>query len=207
MGDIMIDQALRYQKVYDKFHPKILQYLVRFTGSQKDAEDLTEKVFSTINTRLDTFKGKSSLPTWIYKIATNAALDRMRRLSFEKVQKKTRSDESKPDRVEDGEFWSGEKGPAPDDTSIQNEVNTFIRNFIEAIPGTYKAVLVLSELEGFKNREIGSVLELNPDTVSIRLHRTREKLRKKLEAHHDFHRTDMHEIAYDLKSVFRVPKE
>jgi RNA polymerase sigma-70 factor (ECF subfamily) len=207
MGGIMVDQDIRYQRVYDKFHPKILQYLIRITGSQKDADNLTEKVFREVNKSLYTFKGKSSLPTWIYRIATNAALDKMRRLSFKKGQQKTQSDELKPEQIKDGNFRSRGKGPAPDDNAIQTEVNSCIRKIMEEIPGTYKIALVLSELEGLKNREIGNVLDLNPDTVTFRLHRTREKIRKKLKARFELLGTDINGYTYDLKSVFGDPKE
>lgn len=64
--------------------------------------------------------------------------------------------------------------------------------------------MVLSELEGFKNNEIATILNLNLDTVKIRLHRTRERLRRELEAGCSFHRDEDDEFACDRKLAARI---
>ena len=73
-------------------------------------------------------------------------------------------------------------------------MNACIREFIERLPPNYKMVMVLSELEGFKNDEIAEILGLSLDTVKIRLHRAREKLRKELEAGCSFYRDECDEL-------------
>ena len=77
----MNDNQLEFQKVYDTFQPKIHRYLVRFVGDY-EAEDLTQEVFVKVGQGLKEFRGESQLSTWIYKIATNSALDRLRSPSF-----------------------------------------------------------------------------------------------------------------------------
>ena len=75
-----------------------------------------------------------------------------------------------------------------------------IREFIERLPENYRTVTVLSELEGFKNDEIAAILGLSVDTVKIRLHRAREKLRNDLGLGCTFHRDEEGEFACDRKS-------
>lgn len=65
---------LNFEDVYDEFNEKIGRYLQRMVG-KNDAEDVTQEVFLKIDKSLHGFKGKSSLSTWVYRIATNTALE------------------------------------------------------------------------------------------------------------------------------------
>ena len=62
-------------------------------------------------------------------------------------------------------------------------MNDCIRGYIEKLPEDYRAVLVLSEYEGIKNSEIAEILGVTLDTVKIRLHRAKTKLKEELESH------------------------
>jgi RNA polymerase sigma-70 factor (ECF subfamily) len=81
-------------------------------------------------------------------------------------------------------------------------MNKCIRDFVENLPASYRSVIVLSELEGFKNDEIAEILGVPLHTIKIRLHRARAKLRKELETHCSFYRDDQNELACDLKAAF-----
>jgi RNA polymerase sigma-70 factor (ECF subfamily) len=69
-----------FEEIHGVYRPKILRYLARLVG-EHDAEDLTQDVFVKVRRGLSRFRGDASLSTWIYRIATNAATDRMRRTS------------------------------------------------------------------------------------------------------------------------------
>src|SRR3989338_10094125 len=66
--------ALDFQRVYDEFHVRIRRYLVRL-GGPGDADDLTQETFARVSQALAGFRGEATLSTWIYRIATNVALD------------------------------------------------------------------------------------------------------------------------------------
>lgn len=72
-----------FEKVYEEFHPKIVRYLSRLIGDD-EAEDISQEVFEKVNRALEGFEGRSKLSTWIYRIATNAALDRFRSTAFKR---------------------------------------------------------------------------------------------------------------------------
>jgi RNA polymerase sigma-70 factor (ECF subfamily) len=98
--------------------------------------------------------------------------------------------------------WTSERTPSIDQQLIRKEMNECIQNFIEELPENYRTVLVLSALEGLKNREIAEILQVSLSTVKIRLHRARAKLKKELEIHCSFYRDERNELACDLKSAF-----
>jgi RNA polymerase sigma-70 factor (ECF subfamily) len=82
-------------------------------------------------------------------------------------------------------------------------MNDCIRNFIEQLPADYRTVLVLSELEELKNIQIADILGISLETVKIRLHRARIKLRKELETHCSFYRDERNDLACDLKAALK----
>ena len=66
-----------FKSVHDEFRPRVLRYVARLVG-EADADDVTQTVMLKVNQGLAGFRGDSSLSTWIYRIATNAAMDRLR---------------------------------------------------------------------------------------------------------------------------------
>jgi RNA polymerase sigma-70 factor (ECF subfamily) len=77
-------------------------------------------------------------------------------------------------------------------------MNDCIRDFVARLPENYRAVLVLSEFEGLKNAEISEILGITLDTVKIRLHRARKRLKEELETHCDPYWLVENEFAPDL---------
>jgi RNA polymerase sigma factor (sigma-70 family) len=71
-----------FQSLHDQFRPRVLRYLTRLVG-EGDAEDLTQAVMLKVSRALPEFRGDSSVSTWIYRIATNTALDKARRKTIE----------------------------------------------------------------------------------------------------------------------------
>lgn len=181
-----------FELIHDSFRPKVLRYLTRLVG-QRDAEDLTQAVMLKVSNGLPAFRQESSLSTWIYRIATNAALDKLRGPASPYAQK----DESD---TEEGIVPLDAQSPSAEATAIREEMNSCIREFIDRLPADYKAVIVLSEVEGFKNAEIAAILHVSLDTVKIRLHRAREKLRNDLQHGCSFDRTVRGELACDRKT-------
>ena len=75
-----------FQDVYDEFHERIRHYLCQLVG-EVEAEDVTQEVFVKVHKGLKTFRGESKLSTWIYRIATNAGLDRLRSAWHRKISR------------------------------------------------------------------------------------------------------------------------
>ena len=200
----MKSNELEFNRIFKEYQPKILRYLTRLTD-RYEAADLTQEVFIKVESGLKNFRGESKLSTWIYRIATNTAVDRMRSPSFKyKVKDGISSEATQMDDIdtEDRDLFTGEKIESTDQQYVRKEMNSCIRNFIENLPENYKTVVILSELEELKNKEIAEIQHISLDTVKIRLHRARAQLRKKLESNCSFYRNEQNEFSCDLKNEY-----
>ncbi len=185
-----------FELIYKEYFPKIHKFLIRMVG-QFQAEDVAQEVFNKIHKGLPGFKEKSSLSTWIYRIATNTAIDKTRTLGFKNDQKKSSSDNEANGMDQD--FSPEKKEKSSDQKIIKEEMSGCVREFIERLSNDYKTVLILSEYEHKPNKEIAKILGISLDTVKIRLHRARAKLKKELDAGCDFYHDDQNVLSCDRK--------
>jgi RNA polymerase sigma-70 factor (ECF subfamily) len=171
-----------FEQIYAAFQPKIHRYLIRMVG-EYEAEDLTQEVFIKVSRALEAFRGAAELSTWIYRIATNAALDRLRSPSFQNIPRDCPADLATADsgaEIEDRNTWTGEKMPLVEQQVYRREMNDCILNFINNLPESYRTVLVLSEFEDLRDSLIAEILGVSLAVVKIRLHRARQRLKEQL---------------------------
>ncbi len=186
-GDTRDQSPWDFQSVYGEFHARIRRYLERLVGPT-EAEDLTQEVFLKVSQALPRFRRDSSLSTWIYRIATNTAYDKLRSPSFRRTGD-----------VPVQELVVVDRASPLEQTLARREMNDCIDRFIAGLPANYRSVLLLSEEQGLTNQEIADALCLSLDTVKIRLHRARAQLRKALGSGCDFYHDDRNELACDPK--------
>ena len=197
----MKDRQPDFHEIHREFRPQILRYLARMVG-EAEAEDLTQEVFAKVAHALEAFRGESSLSTWIYRIATNTALDAMKKPLLRQMAGGRNVPLEEIAGAGDGELACADGGnPLLDERVIRGEMNACIREVIETLPATYRTCIVLSDLEDLSDAEIAEVLGLSLQVVKIRLHRARGRLREKLEASCVFYRDERNEMACDRKSL------
>jgi len=160
-----------FQDIHDTFRPRVLCYLARLVG-EHEAEDLAQEVFVKVERGLPRFRGDARLSTWIYRIATNAAVDRMRGASARQSAEFRLLDNTR-------EFA---EVPSLDQHLMRKDLHACFGRFVDGLPVNYRAVVVLSEVEEFTDREIADILGLSVRTVKIRLHRGRARLLQELKA-------------------------
>ncbi len=187
-----MSEKINYDEMYKEYRHKILHYVTRLTG-EADAEDIMQEVFEKANRALDGFKGESKLSTWLYRIATNTALDKIRSSSNKHVTEELKSE------TEDSKQVSLSGRSRIDHILIRKEMSECVREYVDRLSTEYRTVIILSELEGFKNREIADILRVSLDTVKIRLHRARAKLKKELDQGCDFYHNEQNIFACDRK--------
>jgi RNA polymerase sigma-70 factor, ECF subfamily len=180
-----------FKSLHDRFRPRILRYVTRLIG-EAEAEDVTQTVLLKVNEGLASFRGESSVSTWIYRIATNVALDRLRQRAGQPVTETGYE-------FDENDLPPAAQGPSIETAAIREEMNACIDEFVDRLPENYKKVTILREIEGFTNSEIAAILGVNLDTVKIRLHRARERLRKDLEAGCRFSRDESADLACERK--------
>jgi RNA polymerase sigma-70 factor (ECF subfamily) len=182
-------RQLDFQALYDEFQPRIRRYLSRLVGTS-EAEDLTQEVFAKVSRALPGFRGNSKVSTWLYRIATNTAYDRFRSPSTRRA-----------DEVPlDGPTAEREQPPGIEQDLVRHEVNACIRQYIDALPPSYRSVVILSEHEGLTNQEIAEALGVSLDTVKIRLHRARGRLKRDLGDGCDLYRDERGELACERRA-------
>lgn len=187
-------EELDFQSIYEQHGAAILRFLRRMVG-EADAEDLAQVVFERANRSLKDFRGDSSVATWLYRIATNVAVDLLRSPVFKR--KAASLDElGEPDASALGERPSNSEHQA-----IRNEMNACIREVVDGLPANYRAVLILSDLEGFTPAEVAARLGLSLEAAKIRLHRARGRLRLALEQACQFYRDDLGQLNCDRKQA------
>ena len=135
---------LDFTQIYKEFYPKILRYLERLTGDKEESKDLVQEVFLKVDQGLSKFEGRSSISTWIYRIATNISHDRFRSASFQKGKKQTLTGEFIEETKADTNVWTGEKEASADQQLEGKEMSGCINRYIYDLNEDYQQVLVLS---------------------------------------------------------------
>jgi RNA polymerase sigma-70 factor, ECF subfamily len=199
----MDESKLDFHDIYASYLPKILRYVTHMVG-ELDAEDLTQEIFVKVSQSLSDFRGEAKLSTWLYRIATNAALDRLRSPTY-KHAAQLREAEAQGGEVEtevdDRNIWTGEKVPVLEWQVVRKEMSECLQGYIQKLPESYRTVLALSEFEGLSNREVADILGVSLGTMKIRLHRAREKLKKDLIENCDSYWIEGNEFIPDLRRI------
>lgn len=192
---------MEFQTIFNEYRPRIFRYLARLVG-QDEAEDLTQEVFLKINRGLAGFRAESKLSTWIFRIATNAAMDLRRRKGMIPSLEMAFQEEIEDDLPE--EFHAA-KGSLQQGIEHQ-EMSACIRALLDGLPEKYRTILLLGEVEGFTGKEIGEILGLNLTTVKMRLHRGKERLRATINRNCDISLDGRNEVVCDPKKSGGCPK-
>ena len=153
---------------------------VRITGNEQDAEEVVQDAFWSVVRKINTFRGDSALGSWVYRIVSNAAYEKIRRRS--QVFLEIPIDEVLPPFNEDGSHagtitdWSS----SLDDPAVQAELRAVLSSAVSELPAHYRAVTVLYDVEGLSMAEVADVLGITVPAAKTRAHRARLFLRQRL---------------------------
>jgi len=175
-------KPLTPEEVFRQYAPMVYNLARRMLGNDADAEDVTQDVLLQVVRKLDTFRGDSSISTWLHRVTVNAALAHRRKRAH-------RSEHETHDPLnhflEDGHHahsvrpWS----IPPDQEILDQETHQLVEKSIAQLPEVYRDVYVLADVQGLPNAEIADMLELSLPAVKSRLHRARLLMRHALAPH------------------------
>lgn len=157
------------------------------TRNPADAEEVVQDVFLTIVRKGQSFEGRAALGSWIYRVTTNAALNKRR---GKRREVETSLEECLPTYKADGHragdrtFVLADWSQDPEATLLSNETRRQVNRAIDTLPERYRAVLVLRDVEELSNEEMADALGESVASVKSRLHRARMALREQLTWHH-----------------------
>jgi RNA polymerase sigma-70 factor, ECF subfamily len=171
--------TLTPERVFRDHAPRVYNLARRMLSNDADAEDVTQDVLLQVVRKLNTFRGDSSLTTWLHRVTVNAALALRR--------KRTRREEGRifdplESFTDDGRH-AGFVSPWPkltEDLVLDGERKAQIEAAIARLPDIYRDVFVMADVEQMPNSEIGAILELSLPAVKSRLHRARLLMRETL---------------------------
>jgi RNA polymerase sigma-70 factor (ECF subfamily) len=170
------DQAA-YAQMVEEHASRIYRLALRMMGNEADAEDVLQETFLSAFKSIDKFRTQSSLGTWLYRIATNAALMRLRRNEPDQVSV------DEPIERDDGDLMPRQFFDfccLPEDTLLRDEAREEMARAVDDLPVTLRSVFVLRDIEGLSTHETADALDLSISAVKSRLMRARLKLREQL---------------------------
>jgi RNA polymerase sigma-70 factor, ECF subfamily len=182
-----------YEELLQRFEHPIYNLVCRLTDHPEDGADVTQEVFLKVFRGIGSFRGKSSLKTWIYRIAVNEA--RNHRRSFLRHRKQEVRLDHEPGDAMGCADWVPDPGPSPFEIALDHEAVHLIDLALAEVNPNFRAALILRDVEGMAYEEISEILEISLGTVKSRILRGREALKERLTAHlepgpHAFNRTE-----------------
>jgi len=178
-ADLDLAQRHRYgdetafEELYDRFGGMVFNLALRLCGEPEEAADLSQETFLKIHRHLSGFRGRSSLKTWVYRVAVNCCRSRYKKQSAWRSRLLPESEE-KLKRLPDGRR-------SPEERALARGAVGRVAQALAELPTIYREAVLLRDIEGLTYEEMSQVLGLRLGTVRSRIARGRDKLRVLLE--------------------------
>lgn len=171
IADALSGQSAAFGQLVQRYQDRLYNTMLHVVGSSEDARDVVQDAFVQAFVKLETFQQSAAFYTWLYRIAFNMAMSRLRRkkptVSVEQARESTGLDPIDPQ-------------DPPESPMEKDEQIAQIRAAIDRLGDDHRQVLVLREIDGRSYDEISEILDLPVGTVRSRLHRARMELRDQL---------------------------
>ena len=158
-----------------RYNQRIFRAARSILRDEEETEDVVQETFVRAFYHLRDFEERSSVGTWLTRIAVNEALSRLRRSQRFDVL------DSEANQKEGGSHPVESKHPGPEDHASSRELQSVLMAAIDSLAQELRTVFVLREIEGLSTLETGEALQLSSEAVRVRLHRARQGLRKAVE--------------------------
>jgi RNA polymerase sigma-70 factor, ECF subfamily len=160
-----------FAELVRRHEQRVRTILFRLLGDERDVEEAAQDAFLQAWRNLDRFRGDSAVFTWLYRIAVNEALGRLRR---------RRLPTTGLDAADEPEL-AMRSGEEPDRAAELNELHEYLAACVRELPFDYRAPLILRDVLGLSNDEVAAVLELSVPATKSRIYRARMRIREQLE--------------------------
>lgn len=169
-----------------EYRPQIRRHLLAMVHDAETAEDLTQETYGRALARLDSLRDPQAGLAWLYRIATNTALDRLRRKTPTTVPL---------DDITAGEVDAAAAQERPGISLIEeafehSEMSECVQSYLRTLPDDHRVAILLHDVHGLTNPEVAALVGCSLPTAKIRVHRAHERLRDALQGACDFHFDD-----------------
>ncbi|MCS7316094.1 MAG: sigma-70 family RNA polymerase sigma factor [Bryobacterales bacterium] len=167
-----------YEALIRQFQQPIYNLVYRLLEDPSEAGDVVQEVFLKIFRKVGSFRGDSSLRTWIYRIAVNQAYNHQRWFNRHRRQE---VELEGPEPANSGYSHKiPDRGPSPFDCALEHEQQALIEAALARLNPSFRAAVVLRDIEELSYEEIAEILQVALGTVKSRIQRGREALRRDL---------------------------
>lgn len=161
--------AAAFEELYRTHAGRLYGLAFRMAGSAQEAEDLVQEMFLHAHRKLGTFRGESSLGTWLYRLGMNQCLDYLR------------GKQARMSQATDSLDAAGAGEPAVPLSSTPVAIHRLdLERAILRLPDGCRAAFLLHDVEGFEHHEVASILGVSEGTSKSQVHKARMKLRTML---------------------------
>ncbi|WP_088105807.1 RNA polymerase sigma factor SigW [Halalkalibacter urbisdiaboli] len=165
-----------FGELVELYKDKVYQVAYRMVGNVQEAQDVAQEAFLRAYTNIERFDEQRKFSTWLFRITTNVAIDRLR---------KKKPDFSLQDEISGADGLTYETQIAadqelPEEQVVTLEMQAWIQHEINQLPLKYRTAIILKYIEDLSLKEISEVLDMPVSTVKTRIHRGREALRKRM---------------------------
>jgi RNA polymerase sigma-70 factor, ECF subfamily len=185
-GDAALVEALRREdpeapeQLVETYGDRVYRLALRITGSNEDAEEAAQDALWTAARKISTFKGESAFGSWLYRIAANAAYQKLR--ARRSKAHEIAMDDVLPAFDDAGRHFEpmADWSDRVDEQALQGELRQVLGAAIDELPPDYRTALVMHDVEGLSNPDIAEALGISLPAVKSRVHRSRLFVRKQL---------------------------
>lgn len=167
-------------RMVDLYSDKIYRLALKFTNNPQDAEDVLQETFLKAMRALPEFEGRSSLSTWLYRIAVNESLMLLRKQKPDLALDTPAEEENSEEGGSSNGLILADWCCLPEEELLSEESRRFLDQAIQLLPATLRSVFILRDIEGMSIRETADLLGLTETNVKTRLLRARLFLRQQL---------------------------
>ncbi|HYO11558.1 MAG TPA: sigma-70 family RNA polymerase sigma factor [Tepidisphaeraceae bacterium] len=180
-----------YGRLVQLYQDRLFNAILRMTGDHDEARDLAQETFTRGLDKIDGFRGDASPYTWLFRIATNLSISRLRKVQRHRTFSLDRPAPGGPvpvNRGDDDQMSAlvgrmSTREARPDEQAERRERNQKVLEALGRLDAEYRAVLVMRDIEGFDYQQMADVLGLPLGTLKSRLFRARLALRDELKAY------------------------
>ena len=161
-----------FERLVRAYEKRVFALTLRMCGNAEDAAEAAQEAFLAVWQGLKFFRGEASFSTWLYRLASNACVDLLRR------EGRHRAAAGPSLNDEELDLAAADPAPTPQEAAERAELRQQIEAGLQQLSLEYRQVLVLREMHQLSYEEIGQTLNLDPGTVKSRISRRRKRLRK-----------------------------
>jgi RNA polymerase sigma-70 factor (ECF subfamily) len=177
---LLAGEANAFERFVEHFRGKVFHYSWVMCGSPEDAEEVAQETLLKAFESFDQLREPERVRAWVFRIARNVCLTQRRKSVFAPAHELSLDELPPGEEVPDG-------GRAPEGELLRSELRAVIDRVIVELPPSYRAVVLLRDLEELTTEETAQILDLGIDVVKTRLHRGRAAMRQKLDCYVNNH--------------------